>query len=619
MNSKTIRIGGASGYWGDTASAPRQLVEKGDVHYLVFDYLAEVTMSILAKQRQRSPDAGYATDFIALAMKPIIPDIARKKIKIVANAGGVNLAACRAALEHLAAEAGVALKIGTVEGDDLLPRAAALRAMDLRDMASGAPLPETLLSVNAYLGAFPIAAALAAGADIVVTGRCVDSALVLGPLIHEFGWAPDDFDRLAAGSLAGHLLECGAQVTGGNFTDWQDVADGWDDMGFPVAEVSADGSFVVTKPEGTGGLVSPLTVAEQMLYEIGDPGAYVLPDVVCDFTEVEMREDGRDRVRITGARGTPPTATYKVSATYPGGFGSIAAMVVAGFDAAAKARRTGEAILAKTRRLLAAAGLGDFSLTAMQLIGAESLYGANARESAVASRELVLRLAIRHAKKEGAELFARECVGSGLSMTTGRCGITPGRPDVSPAVLLHSSLIDKRKLDVTVRVGGSAVPLPHAVTIGADASRPLSRLREREGPVAQRREGEGTAPATLGRQIEVPLIRLAVARSGDKGNDANIGVIARRPEYLPAIRAALTPEAVKRYVAHFVEGAVERFDLPGIHALNFVLHESLGGGGTASLRLDTQAKTYAQLLLGIAVPVPETWSNALGVASSYDA
>jgi hypothetical protein len=608
MNSKTIRIGGASGYWGDTASAPRQLVEKGDVHYLVFDYLAEVTMSILAKQRQRSPDAGYATDFIALAMKPIISDIARKKIKVVANAGGVNLAACRTALEHLAAEAGVALKIGTVEGDDLLPRAAALRAMDLRDMASGSPLPETLLSVNAYLGAFPIAAALAAGADIVVTGRCVDSALVLGPLIHEFGWAPDDYDRLAAGSLAGHLLECGAQVTGGNFTDWQDVADGWDDMGFPVAAVSADGSFVVTKPEGTGGLVAPLTVAEQMLYEIGDPGAYVLPDVVCDFTEVEMREDGRDRVRITGARGTPPTATYKVSATYPGGFGSTAAMVVAGFDTAAKARRTGAAILAKTRRLLAAAGLGDFSLTAMQLIGAESLYGANARESAAASRELVLRLAIRHAKKEGAELFARECVGSGLSMTTGRCGITPGRPDVSTAVLLHSSLIDKRKLDVTVRVGGAAVPLPHAVTIGTDAPLPLAR----------RREGEGTAPATLGRQIEVPLIRLAVARSGDKGNDANIGVIARRPEYLPAIRAALTPEAVKRYFAHFVEGEVERFDLPGIHALNFVLHASLGGGGTASLRLDTQAKTYAQLLLGMAVPVPEAWSNALGVASSHD-
>jgi hypothetical protein len=606
MTGKTIRIGGASGYWGDTASAPRQLVDKGEVHYLVFDYLAEVTMSILAKQRQRSPEAGYATDFIALAMKPIIRDIARKKIKVVANAGGVNLAACRKALELLAGEAGVALRIGTVEGDDLLPRAAELRAMDLRDIATDAPVPEQLLSANAYLGAFPIAAALSAGADIVVTGRCVDSALVLGPLIHEFGWASDDYDRLAAGSLAGHLLECGAQVTGGNFTDWQDVAAGWDDMGFPVAEVSGDGSFVVTKPEGTGGLVSPLTVAEQMLYEIGDPGTYVLPDVVCDFTAVTMTPDGPDRVRVTGARGRPPTATYKVSATYLGGFGSIAAMVVAGFEAAAKARRTGEAILSKTRRMLATAGLGDFSGTAMQLVGAESLYGANAHEEKDASREIVLRLAIRHAKREGAELFARECVGSGLSMTTGRCSITPGRPDVSPAVLLHSSLIDKRKLDITVRVGGTEVPLPHAVTS------PASRSPESESLTA-RRERDGTALPSPTRRIEVPLIRLAVARSGDKGNDANIGVIARRAEYLPAIRAALTAEAVKRYFAHFVEGDVERFDLPGIHALNFLLHESLGGGGTASLRLDTQAKTYAQLLLAMPVAVPEGWDNALGV------
>ncbi len=467
-------------------------------------------------------------------------------------------------------------------------------------MATGAPLPEKLLSVNAYLGGFPIAAALAAGADIVVTGRCVDSALVLGPLIHEFGWAPNDYDRLAAGSLAGHLLECGAQVTGGNFTDWQDVAEGWDDMGFPIAEAEADGSFTVAKPAGTGGLVSPLTVAEQMLYEIGDPRAYILPDVICDFTQVELVRQGRDRVRVTGARGRRPSATYKVSATYPGGFGAVGTMVVAGFDAPAKARRNGEAILKKTRRMLGEAGLGDFSQTAMQIVGAESLYGGNARSSADESREVVLRLAIRHPRNEGAELFSKEYVGSGLSMSTGRCGLGAGRPNVSPAVLLHSSLIDKREVAVTVRVGGELVPLPHAVNLGGeDTVSPPPSVAE--------------APPA-GRRVEVPLIRLAVARSGDKGNDANIGVIARRPEYLPAIRAALTPQAVKRYFAHFVESEVERFDLPGIHALNFVLHDSLGGGGTSSLRLDTQAKTYAQLLLGIAVPVPEAWSNRLGVA-----
>ncbi len=361
MSEKIVRIGGASGYWGDTASAPRQLVEKGDIDYLVFDYLAEVTMSILAKMRARSAEAGYATDFITLAMKPLLREIAAKRIKVVANAGGVNLAACRAALEQIAVEAGVALRIGTVEGDDLLPRLEELRAMDLRDLATGAPMPERLLSINAYLGGFPIAAALDAGADIVVTGRCVDSALVLGPLIHEFGWAPEDYDRLAAGSLAGHLLECGAQATGGNFTDWQDVAEGWDDMGFPIAEVRQDGSFVVTKPEGTGGLVTPLSLGEQMLYEIGDPRAYLLPDVVCDFTQVRLAQAGKDRVEVMGARGRAPTGTYKVSATYPGGFGCVGTMVVAGFDAAERAWRNGEAILKKTGRMLAEAGLGDFS------------------------------------------------------------------------------------------------------------------------------------------------------------------------------------------------------------------------------------------------------------------
>ena len=600
MTDKIIRIGGASGYWGDTASAPKQLVDKGGVQYLVFDYLAEVTMSILAKMRARAADAGYATDFITLAMKPLIREIAEKKIKVIANAGGVNLEACRKALEQIAAEAGVGLRIGTVEGDDLLPRLEKLRQMDLREIGTGAPLPEKLLSVNAYLGGFPIAAALDAGADIVVTGRCVDSALVLGPLIHEFGWGPGDHDLLAAGSLAGHLLECGAQATGGNFTDWQDVVDDWDDMGFPIAEARADGSFIVTKPEGTGGLVSPLTVGEQMLYEIGDPRAYVLPDVVCDFSQVTMTQQGKDRVLVGGARGHAPSSTYKVSATYPGGYGCVANMVVAGAQAVEKAERCGEAILKKTRRMLMEAGLGDFSQTAMQIVGAESLYGANARPEARESREVVLRLAIRHPRNEGAELFSKEYVGTGLSMATGRCGLAAGRPNVSPAVRLHSFLIDKREVAATVRVDGEVVPMRRAILTGrVDEPAPL--------PVI------GDDPPA-GRRIEVPLIRLAVARSGDKGNDANIGVIARRAEYLPAIRAALTPAAVKTYFAHFAEGGVDRFELPGMHALNFVLRESLGGGGTSSLRLDTQAKTYAQLLLGFPVPVPEGWSNELGIA-----
>ena len=599
MSIKTVRIGGASGYWGDTAAAPRQLVDKGNVHYLVLDYLAEVTMAILARQRQRSDQAGYATDFVTAVMKPLLPKIAAKKIKVIANAGGVNLAACRAALEKVAIEAGITLKIGTVEGDDLLPAIPKLRERGVRELRSGEPLPAKVLSANAYLGAFPIAAALDAGADVVITGRCVDSALVLGPLIHEFGWQPGDFDKLAAGSLCGHILECGAQATGGNFTDWRDVADGWDDVGFPIAEVSADGRFIVTKPPSTGGLVSPLTVGEQMLYEIGDPGAYILPDVVCDFRQVRMSQVGPDRVLVEGARGHGPTNTYKVSATYLGGFGAISATVLAGFDVVAKAHAMSDALFKRMRRLLAEEALGDFKQTGMQIIGAGTLYGNDAKPSAHDVREVVVRLSVRHEHKEGAELFARELVGTGLSMATGRCGLIGGRPSVSPEVRLYSFLAGKDLVAIHVRVDGKVIAFKPAL------------MPDRVSAPAEIPTSAGALPA--GPRIDVPLIKLAVARSGDKGNDANIGVMARRPEYVPAIRDALTSDVVKRTFAHYTQGAVERFELPGTNAFNFLLHDTLGGGGTSSVHLDVQAKTYAQLLLSAPISVPKAWANELGI------
>lgn len=600
MVAKTVRIGGASGYWGDSPEAARQLVEHGDIQYLVLDYLAEVTMAVLAKQRQRAPSAGYATDFVTAVVRPLIGEIAKKKIRVVANAGGVNIEACGAALEAVVREAGVPLKIATIAGDDLMPHIDYWRTQNVRELQSGAPLPETLLSANAYLGAFPIAAALDQGADIVVTGRCVDSALALGPLIHEFGWSRADLDLLAAGSLAGHLLECGAQVTGGNFTDWRESVDGWDDMGYPIAEVAADGGFVITKPSRTGGVVSPLSVGEQLLYEIGDPRAYVLPDVVCDFSQVSLAQEGADRVRVTGARGQPATGQYKVSATWPGGFGAIAMKVIAGFDVVAKARADAEALLRRTRRLLQRAKLGDFAQTSLQIVGAETLYGHDKAGAANEHlREVVSRLVVRHDRKEGAELFAREYVGTGLSMTTGKCGMIAGRPAVSPIVRLYSFLVDREAVEITVRIGEESWPMVETGKAAPAAPQPPS---EPAPEVATECE----------HMIEVPLIKLAVARSGDKGNDANIGVMARKAKYLPYIRATLTPAAVKHAFAHVAQGDVERHELPGLHALNFLLRDSLGGGGTSSVNLDTQGKTYAQLLLGMTVRVPQRWSNEFG-------
>ena len=286
--SRPVRVGCHSGFWGDTETAAAQLVRHGDVNYLVSDYLAEVTMSIMAAQKARNPQAGYAIDFVTVVMAPLAREIAEKKIKVVTNAGGVKPQSCRDAVLKACEAAGVNLKVAVVLGDDILSRADEFRAAGIREMDTGAELPARIASMNAYLGGFPIARALAAGADVVITGRCVDSAVTLGALIHAFGWIPEDLDRLAAGTLCGHIIECGAQCNGGNFTDWRLVPD-HDNMGFPIAEVSSDGSFVLSKPANTGGLISVATVAEQMLYEIGDPRAYIVPDVVCDFTEADRK------------------------------------------------------------------------------------------------------------------------------------------------------------------------------------------------------------------------------------------------------------------------------------------------------------------------------------------
>ena len=326
-------------------------------------------------------------------------------------------------------------------------------------MQSGATLPAKLMSANAYLGAFPIAAALDAGADIVLTGRCVDSAVSLAPLIHEFGWKPTDYDRLAQGALCGHLLECGAQVTGGNFTDWKDVEAGWDDVGWPIAECFADGSFVVTKPEETGGAVTPLTVGEQMLYEIGDPAAYILPDVVCDFTAVTMKQEGRDRVRVEGARGRMPTRTYKVSATYSGGYRLVSASVIVGYDAPQRRRAVGggraDARRQDARRRRARRPM---AMWADRRHRRRDALWRQRRSAPPIPREVVLRVCVQHARPEACALFARESVGTALAMTTGRCGIEAGRPFASPMVRLFSFLLDKSFVPISVRVDGAEIP-----------------------------------------------------------------------------------------------------------------------------------------------------------------
>jgi hypothetical protein len=588
MADRIVRIGGASGAWGDSPRAVPQLLT-APVDYLMMDYLAEVSMSLLARAKMKDPNGGFPPDFIAY-LKPHLGEIARRGIKVVSNAGGVNPKACQAAMQAACDEAGVALKIAAVEGDDVLPYIDALREAGVREAVSGAELPPRLLTANAYLGALPIKAALDRGADIVITGRCADSALALGILMHEFGWAEDDYDRLAAGSLVGHLLECGAQGVGGLHTDWEKVPD-WANIGYPIAECQADGVFVLTKPDHTGGLVIPGAVAEQTLYEIGDPAAYILPDLIADFSHVHLEQACSDRVRVSGAKGRPPTTQYKVSATYQDGYKAVATVSIVGPNAAAKAKRTGEELIARARLEFKARGLADFTATHIECLGAEASYGEGSR--AKDSREVLLRLVVVHKDVKCLELFGRELGSIGIGFAPGITGIYNGRPKPTPQIRLFTLFIDKSLLaPPTVSMGDDRIEV--AVPPGAQAPAPPPPSPVEAAP----------PPVDAGETVEVPLMRLALARSGDKGDSANIAIIAREPAYLPTIRREVTPARMADHFRHLVAGEVQRFEAPGLGAFNFLLQGALGGGGMASLRIDPQGKAYGQMALEMMIPVP---------------
>lgn len=447
-----VRVAAGQGFWGDDLDAPRRQAEGGEIDYLMLDYLAEVTMSILQKQKERDPATGYARDFVG-AIESVLPAITGRGVRVIANAGGVNPPACANAVMDLAKARGAAgkLKIGVVTGDDLLPRLDELIAAghELANMDTGEPLSKVrgdVIAANAYIGSEPIVEALTQGANIVITGRSTDTALTMAPLRHEFAWAADDWDKLAAGIVAGHIIECGAQCSGGNcMHDWRDIPD-LANVGYPIAEAAPDGTFTITKHAGTGGRVSVPTVTEQLVYEMGDPASYITPDVVADFTTIQLEQAGENRVRVHGVKGRPPTDKLKVSIAYRAGFKAVGTLVYAWPDAVDKARAAERILRERLERL----GL-RFEHVLAELVGHSSTHGplAGAGDDVP---EVQLRFGVRGSDRKAVERFTREIAPLVLNGPPGVTGFAGGRPKVEEIVAYWPALIDKTQVHPTVEV-----------------------------------------------------------------------------------------------------------------------------------------------------------------------
>jgi hypothetical protein len=594
---RSVRIGNAQAFWGDRSDAAAEmLAREPDLDYLTLDYLAEVSMSILASQRERDPAAGFAQDFITVvgSLAPYWSDGGR--CRLITNAGGLNprgcAEACIAALERAGCRS---LRIGVVTGDDVLEivRVAAgdSSSLEFSNLDTGAMVNEVhnrLVTANAYLGASPIAEALADGADIVITGRVADPSLVVAAAIHHFGWSENELVCVAGATVAGHLIECGTQVTGGISTDWLDVPTNAP-IGFPIVEVAEDGSCVVTKPRGTGGRVTAMTVKEQLVYEIGDPENYLSPDVTVSFISLVVDDLGNDRVQVSGAIGKRRPATYKVSATYRDGFRSAGTLTIIGRNAATKARRVGELLLGRIRE----AGF-ELRDCVIECLGSRvGLYDAVPLPSE-GFEETVLRVAVESDSRDAVEHFTRELMPFITAGPQGTTGYAEGRPRVHPVFRYWPCLIARDAVVPHVEILSSAKSSAAASPVTVDAKVALDATS-----VPTSLAEQTTTAYSVDFRDPTHLYDIACARSGDKGSSANIGVIVRDGDWWEFLRTWLSADLVAAYFAPGGIESVDRFELPNLGALNFVLRGAL----RRSLKTDAQGKAMGQLLLEL--PLPE--------------
>lgn len=626
--NRPVRIGNAHGFWGDRIEAAAEmLVAEPDLDFVTFDFLAEVSMSILALQRSRHADAGWPRDVLDV-IRSLTPYWRNGgTCRMIANAGGLNPIACARACQKILVEEGCGKRlIAVVSGDDVLdqlqtalePRlcvgdgSVAVVSMEdflnqqqtfldsplYRNLDTNEPLIEVadrLVTANAYLGAKPIADALASGADIVITGRVADPSLTVGACANFHNWAWDDWNRIAQATVAGHLIECGAQVTGGISTDWLDVPRA-ERIGFPIVEIDDSGSFAVTKSVGSGGIVTERTVKEQLVYEIGDPGAYLSPDVTVSFLTLSLHEEATDRVRVRGATGSPPPPSYKVSATYQDGFRATGQLTIYGDRAVAKARKAGEAVIERLR----SRGV-TFRESLIECLGAEACNPAGGDPTAISNlRETVLRIAVADDSQENLEQFAREMTPLITAGPPGTTGYAEGRPRIHPVFRYWPCLIERERVTAVVT---SLEPVT-TMAVDLDGSTTPTGSVDVQCPISVEAIAERSETRELSTEPPRRLADIAHTRSGDKGRDANIGVIARRPCDYDILHRHVTAERVAAFLGLTDPSRVIRYELPNLGALNFIVRGILAN----TLRVDAQGKTLGQVLLNLPLNLPTSGS-----------
>ncbi|MDQ3231579.1 MAG: DUF1446 domain-containing protein [Pseudobdellovibrionaceae bacterium] len=593
---KVIRIGNAGGYWGDDPNALERQVQGGRLDYISMDFLAEITMSILQKQRSTDPEMGYAKDFLGM-LKGVLPKLMADKTTVITNAGGVNPQSCARAIAKLAAELGLQPRIAIVYGDDILPDIKDLQSKGCKfaNMENGenfATVQNKIQAANIYFGAAPVVEALKWNPDIIVTGRVTDTGITIAAMIHEFNWKLNDWDRLASGIVAGHIIECGSQSTGGNFSDWEKVPS-FDNIGYPIVEVNEDGSFVVTKHVGSGGMVTVDTVREQLFYEMGHPEAYITPDVVANFSSIQLAQDGQDRVRVFGVKGFEPTPLYKVSMAYEDGYKSIGSIMISGPNARRKAEAFSEIFWKRCP--------GPFIETLTEYVGFNACHRSLIHRDD--GNEILLRLGARAADEKDLRLFGKMIPSLILSGPPGVAvigGVPKAQkvmsywPALMPKDIVHPRIALYEKGEITSEKTVTTTPVGHYAPTEAKAQ-VASKASKPIADVIKEYQGE---------QLQ-PLSRICLARSGDKGDMANIGVMARSQAAYEFLDKYLTAQRVKDLFQELCHGTVTRHSLPNMQGFNFLLDQALGGGGTMTLRIDAQGKTFAQGLIAQRVALPQ--------------